>query len=101
MERNDSVWMAEVAEEATHVACHKQRLAFFFSAMRHFRDDLRQRDISVHYHQLKARPDQDRGPDFATILTQDVKKLRPEKLVVVLPGDYRVRRSLEKTARKA
>ena len=64
MERDDSVWMAEVAEEATHVPCHKQRLAFFFSAMRHFRDHLREQDISVHYHQLKVSSDQDRGARF-------------------------------------
>ena len=28
----DAVWMAEVEEEATHVWCHKQRLAMFLSA---------------------------------------------------------------------
>jgi len=30
----DAVWMAEVEEEATHVRCHKLRIAVFFSAMR-------------------------------------------------------------------
>ncbi len=37
----DEVWMAEAAEEASYVKCHKQRIVFFFSAMRHFRDQLR------------------------------------------------------------
>ena len=45
----DAVWMAEVAHEATHVWCHKLRLAFFFSAMRHFRDELVGRGIRVEY----------------------------------------------------
>ena len=36
----DAVWMAEVDQEATHVWCHKKRIAFFFSAMRHFRNEL-------------------------------------------------------------
>ncbi|MCX7994145.1 MAG: cryptochrome/photolyase family protein, partial [Fimbriimonadales bacterium] len=37
----DAVWMAEVAEEATHVWSHKARIAIFLSAMRHYRDWLR------------------------------------------------------------
>ncbi len=94
----DAVWMAEVEEEATHVWCHKQRLAMFFSAMRHFRDRLRKRKRTVHYHQLSPQRSKDRGYDFATVLRKDVRKLRPSKLVVVLPGDYRVKSQLEKQA---
>ena len=44
----DVVWMAEAEQEATHVWCHKMRIAFFFSAMRHFRDRLLEKNISVH-----------------------------------------------------
>ena len=94
----DAVWMAEVDQEATHVWCHKMRIAFFFSAMRHFRNQLLEKNIVVHYHELSPRRSKDRGPDFATILTRDIKKLRPEKLVVVLPGDYRVKESLQLAA---
>jgi deoxyribodipyrimidine photolyase-related protein len=94
----DAVWMAEVDEEATHVWCHKMRLAFFFSAMRHFRDQLLEKNVTVYYHQLEPQRNKDRGPDFATILKKDVKRLRPKKLVVVLPGDYRVKRALQQAA---
>ena len=31
----DAVWMAEVAEESTHVWAHKARIALFLAAMRH------------------------------------------------------------------
>jgi deoxyribodipyrimidine photolyase-related protein len=48
----DAIWMAEVAEEATHVWSHKARIAIFLSAMRHFRDWLRQQGYTVHYHAL-------------------------------------------------
>lgn len=94
----DAVWMAEVAEEATHVWCHKLRIAFFFSAMRHFRDELRERGIPVHYQELTHSAVEDRGRDFATVLSHDVAALGPEKLILVTPGDYRVRKALQQQA---
>ena len=94
----DSVWMAEVAFEATHVWCHQLRLVAFFAAMRHFRDELRQRGMTVHYHQLSRRPSQDRGSSFEEVLCKDVSRLRPDKLIVLHPGDYRVRQSLNRAA---
>jgi deoxyribodipyrimidine photolyase-related protein len=94
----DAVWMAEVQHEATHVWCHKQRIAFFFSAMRHFRDELREQGFTVHYHELTSRRSDDRGLHFADVLKKDVRKLRPDRLIVVLPGDYRVKQELEEAA---
>ncbi len=94
----DAVWMAENLREATHVWCHKLRLAFFFAAMRHFRDALRKRGITVHYHELTPRASDDRGGSFAEILALDARALRPQKLVVVQPGDWRVLHMLRSTA---
>ncbi len=42
----DAVWMAEVQEEATYVWSHKLRLAYFFAAMRHFREELLARSFT-------------------------------------------------------
>ena len=39
----DAALMIEAKREATYVPQHKQRLVLFFSAMRHFRDQLRAR----------------------------------------------------------
>ena len=39
----DVVWMAEAHGEAAHVWSNKNRIAFFFAAMRHFREDLKER----------------------------------------------------------
>lgn len=93
----DAVWIAEVAEENTHVWCHKLRIAYFLSAMRHFRDELTKKDRRVEYHELHHQPSKDRGRSFAEVLTKDVKKLKPEKLVVVQPGDFRVQQQLQQT----
>ena len=94
----DAVWMAEVHEEATHVWCHKLRLAYFFSAMRHFRDEQRDADRRVHYHELTSRKSDDRGRSFDEVLRKDVEKHKPEKLIVVEPGDYRVQQQLRDAA---
>ena len=88
---NDVVWMAEVEEETTHVWCHRLRIALFLSAMRHFRDELKKSDRSVEYHQFHRHPSKDRGKSFGDILRLDIKRLKPERLVVVEPGDWRVR----------
>lgn len=94
----DVVWMAEVAQESTHVWCHKLRIAYFLSAMRHFRDLLRIRNYEFAYHQLTADPACDRGGTFSEVLAQDVRNLSPQKLIVVEPGDWRVRVELASTA---
>ncbi len=96
--KRDAVWMAEVEEEATHVRCHKLRIAVFFAAMRHFRDELRGRGVEVHYTEMRRRRPQDRGADFASVLAKDLRKLRPEKLLLTRPGDSRVLALLEEAA---
>jgi deoxyribodipyrimidine photolyase-related protein len=65
----DVVWMAEVAQESTHVWCHKLRIAYFLSAMRHFRDLLRIRNYEFAYHQLTADP-------LVTVAVRFLKSLR-------------------------
>jgi deoxyribodipyrimidine photolyase-like uncharacterized protein len=47
---HDAVWMAEVADESTHVWTGKPRIVKFLAAMRHFRDDLRTAGIAVDAH---------------------------------------------------
>jgi deoxyribodipyrimidine photolyase-related protein len=45
----DTVVMAEVATEATYVPHNRHKIAFIFSAMRHFRDRLRDSGFDVIY----------------------------------------------------
>jgi deoxyribodipyrimidine photolyase-related protein len=102
----DRVWMAEVAEESTHVLAHKARIAVFLSAMRHFRDALGREGIVVDYTQLAAGPTVGEPPDLAGALRASLARAGvegrpPERLVVVEPGEWRVQAALRGVARAA
>lgn len=43
------VLMAEVVSEATYVKHHRKKIAFLFSAMRHFAEELREKGGQVRY----------------------------------------------------
>ena len=96
--QQDQVWMAEVAEESTHVRSGQPRIALFLSAMRHFAAELRAAGRPLHYVRLDA-PD-NRG-SLATQLAHDLATLRPRELVMTAPGDWRVLQALQATARAA
>ena len=93
----DAVWMAEVAEESTHVWSHKTRIALFLAAMRHFRDGLRERGFSVHY---RALDDAAAASTLAQELLATARRLTPQKLIVAQPGEWRVEQSLQTAARE-
>lgn len=93
----DAIWMAEVHEESTHVWSHKHRIVLFLSAMRHFRDDLGKRGFKVIYQQL----DHSRNSvTFKNVLTQSIEKYKPESLIMVEPGEWRVQDELIKTSKQ-
>ncbi len=84
----DAVWMAEVTAESEHVWSHKARIALFLAAMRHFRDELRARGVTVHYHELS---DTTLGAELA----KAVRKLKPSGVIMVTPGEWRVEQELK------
>ncbi len=91
----DAVWMAEVAEESEHVWSTKQRIAVFLAAMRHFAAELTNAGRPLHYAKLDARGT--RG-SLAEQLAADLKRLKPEGLIVTEPGEWRVREALREVA---
>lgn len=93
----DAVWMAEVAHEAEQVWSTKARVAVFLAAMRHFRDALRERGWRVEYRALDAH---DR-PTLDAALAADLAALRPERVVAVRPGEWRLAQSLPAVCREA
>jgi deoxyribodipyrimidine photolyase-related protein len=93
----DRIWMAEVAEEATHVWSHKARIALFLAAMRRLAAELRGHGWPVDYREL----DEHATSSLAASLGEDLARLRPQRVVLVRPGDFRVRASLQQVCEEA
>jgi deoxyribodipyrimidine photolyase-related protein len=92
----DAVWMAEAAEESTHVWSSQPRIAIFLSAMRHFAQALRHAGRPLHYQAL------DEGAaTLAAALQAAIAQHQPEALVMTAPGDARVLASLRAVAQQA
>ncbi|MEO3433581.1 cryptochrome/photolyase family protein [Inquilinus sp. CAU 1745] len=89
----DAILQMEVREEAAYIPQHKRRLVFFFSAMRHFRDEQRSAGRRVYYSELDDPAN--RG-SFADEISRWTTALQPKAIVVLQPGDWRVREQLEK-----
>lgn len=87
----DAVLQMEVSEEATYVPQHKLRLAFFFAAMRHFLDEQRAKGRRVIYSELD---DPENRSALADEARRRIAELRPREVVVLEPGDWRVRQNL-------
>jgi deoxyribodipyrimidine photolyase-related protein len=83
----DVVLMAEVWDEATYVRHHKQKIAFLFSAMRHFADSLRKEGIKVDYIRLD---DPENTGSFTGELTRAVQRHGATEVFVTEPGEWRV-----------
>jgi deoxyribodipyrimidine photolyase-related protein len=92
----DRVWMAEVAEESTHVPSSKPRIALFLSAMRHFAQALRDQHGEVlDYTRLD---DANNAGTLAGELRRTIARLKPQGLVMTAPGDWRVLQALREVA---
>jgi deoxyribodipyrimidine photolyase-related protein len=84
--------LAEVVEEATYVRHHKKKIAFLFAAMRHFSDTLRNDGWRVDYVTLD---DPDNTGSFTGEVERAIERIKPARLVVTEPGEWRVRAMME------
>jgi deoxyribodipyrimidine photolyase-related protein len=91
----DRVLMAEVGEEASYVRHHRKKIAFLFSAMRHFAAELRGLGWTVDYVTLD---DPDNRGSFTEQLGAAIARHRPERVVVTEAGEWRVRQMQESWA---
>lgn len=91
----DRVWMAEVAEESSHVWSSKQRIAVFLSTMRHFAKELTDKKIPLHYTRLT---DSENTQSLKGELFRAIENLHPQAIVMTAPGDWRVLTAIKEVA---
>lgn len=84
----DIVLMCEVMSEATYVQHHIKKIAFVFSAMRHFRDELRGSGWNVEYVHID---DPDNQGDLTNEVERALKRYDCDRVLVTEPGEWRLR----------
>ncbi len=85
--KHDVVLLMEVVSEATYVRHHKQKIAFLFSAMRHFAEELSNEGLRVDYVKLD---DPANSGSFAGEVSRAAKRHRAKEIAVTEPGEWRV-----------
>ena len=86
------VLMAEVAGEASYVRHHKKKIAFLFSAMRHFAEELRAVGWQVDYVRLD---DADNNGSLAGEVLRAAEQHGVTHVRVTEPGEWRVLQDLQ------
>ncbi len=87
----DLVWMAEVEGESSYVPSHRVRIAYFLSCMRHFAETLRAQKCRLEYTFLD---DKGNSGDLGTELKRAIQKFKPDRVITVEPGEYRIEQML-------
>lgn len=89
----DIILMCEVWDEATYVKHHKKKIAFIFSAMRHFAEMLRGKGYHVSYVKLE---NPNNSGSFTGEIDRAIHNYHPDKIIVTFPGEYRVLQDIKK-----
>jgi deoxyribodipyrimidine photolyase-related protein len=84
---HDILLMCEVWDETKYVKHHKKKIAFLFSAMRHFARDLEDEGYNIDYIKLT---DEGNSQSFKGEVERAIKRHDVKKVVVTSPGEYRV-----------
>ena len=90
--QNDIILMCEVWNEATYVKHHKKKIAFIFSAMRHFANELTVKGYNVHYIKLD---DTENTGSFEGEFVRAIEAHKPSKVIVTEASEYRVLKDME------
>jgi deoxyribodipyrimidine photolyase-related protein len=88
----DVVLLCEVRNEATRVPHHKKKIAFIFSAMRHFAAELEAAGYRTRYIRYD---DPGNAGSLTGELERAIKALSPAQIVVTEPSEYTVLKEIE------
>jgi|TARA_R100000149_G_scaffold64931_1_gene37945 deoxyribodipyrimidine photolyase-related protein len=93
----DTVLMAEVADEATYVRHHKQKIVLVLAAMRAFADRLRAAGHTVRY---VALDDPDNTGSIAGEIERAIAETGCDRLIRTLCGEWRLEQALNAVAER-
>lgn len=93
----DVIALVEIAEEATYVPHHKQKLVLIFTAMRRFADELRDAGFTVAYTCLD---DPDNTGTFGGEIARLIARHAPRRVILTEPGEYRIKIDVETWAQR-
>ena len=82
-----TVLMVESNEEATYIRHHKKKIAFIFSAMRHFAEEVKAQGFELIYTTCN---DPENTGSFTTEIKRILKNNTFNKLMLTEPSEYRV-----------
>jgi deoxyribodipyrimidine photolyase-related protein len=92
---DDLILMCEVNQETQYVKHHKKKIAFIFSAMRHFAQDLIADGFNVSYIKLN---DKKNTGSLEREIERAIKKHNPDKVAITEPSEYRVLNNIKSTS---
>jgi len=84
---NDIILLAEVMQEATYVKHHRKKIAFLFSSMRHFAEELSAKGFNVRYVKLN---DAGNTGSITGEVERVLKNGNFDRVIVTEPGEYRL-----------
>ncbi|OJX12781.1 MAG: cryptochrome/photolyase family protein [Caedibacter sp. 37-49] len=90
--RDDVILMCELMEEATYVRNHPKKIAFIFSAMRHFAEELKVKGYRVRYITLD---DPLNTGNLEKEICRVIRETNLKQVIVTEPSDYRLLNTLE------
>ena len=90
--KTDRLVMAEVSEEASYVAHHKQKIAFLFSAMRHFAKELQAQGWQLDYLQYGSDSTKD---SLLKVVQDQCQQHDISEVVLTQCGEYRLQNAFD------
>lgn len=91
--QSDVVLLAEVATEARYVKHHKKKIAFLFSAMRHFAEELREDGWKVEYVRLD---DPQNTGSLGGVVVRFSDRWNPARVLVTEAGEWRLHEEMRR-----
>ena len=90
----DLILMAELVEEATYVQHHPQKIAFIFSAMRHFAKSLKAQGWKIRYQTFDRTQ---AAQEFIDFIQAQLEKNPADALIITEIGEFRLQQAIATT----